>query len=166
MIAVPIGPRVQRMVAAAAPAYLAARGTPKHPREPVNHACIGHRFESGVLATWEFRRGREVVRIEPNGPIIASIIELQRRAATDGLGIVYSFDEFVRPAIDSGALTPILADWWQSFSGPFLYYPSRTLMPTPLRAFVDFVLAERQAKPARASAKASNKAPAKARQKR
>ncbi|WP_118178434.1 LysR family transcriptional regulator [Paraburkholderia phosphatilytica] len=149
MIAVPIGPRVQRMVAAAAPAYLAAHGTPKHPRELVDHACIGHRFESGVLATWEFRRGRDVVRIEPNGPMIASIIELQRRAAVDGHGVIYSFDEFVRPALDTGELVPILADWWQSFSGPFLYYPSRTLMPTPLRAFVDFVLAENHAKPAK-----------------
>jgi DNA-binding transcriptional LysR family regulator len=141
MIAVPIGPRVQRFVAAAAPSYLAARGIPQHPRELVNHACIGHRFDSGVLATWEFKQGDDVVRIEPNGPLIASLIELQRRAAIEGLGIVYSFDEFLRPAIESGALVPVLDDWWQSFSGPFLYYPSRTHMPGPLRAFVDFILA-------------------------
>ncbi len=143
MIAVPIGPRTQRFVAAAAPSYLAARGVPRHPRELVKHACIGHRFDSGVLATWEFKRGGEVVRIEPNGPLIASVIELQRGAAVDGLGIVYSFDEFLRAAIERGELTPILEGWWQSFSGPFLYYPSRTHMPGPLRAFVDFILAAR-----------------------
>jgi DNA-binding transcriptional LysR family regulator len=141
MIAVPIGPRVQRFVAAAAPSYLAARGVPQHPSELVKHACIGHRFDSGVLATWEFVRGDEVVRIEPNGPLIASVIELQRGAAIDGLGLVYSFDEFLRPAIDRGELVPVLEAWWQSFSGPFLYYPSRTHMPGPLRAFVDFILA-------------------------
>ncbi|SDH78788.1 LysR family transcriptional regulator [Paraburkholderia phenazinium] len=140
MIAVPIGPRVQRFVAAAAPSYLTARGTPQHPRELVDHACIGHRFDSGVLAVWEFHRGEEMVRIEPNGPLIASLIELQRGAAIDGLGIVYTFDEFLRPAIESGKLVPILDDWWQSFSGPFLYYPSRSHMPGPLRAFVDFIL--------------------------
>jgi DNA-binding transcriptional LysR family regulator len=140
MIAVPIGPRVQHFVAAAAPSYLAARGTPRHPRELVDHACIGHRFDSGVLATWEFRRGDEVVRIEPNGPMIASVIELQRAAAIDGLGIVYTFDEFLRPTLDSSKLVPILEGWWQSFSGPFLYYPSRSHMPRPLRALVDFIL--------------------------
>ncbi|KFX66511.1 LysR family transcriptional regulator [Paraburkholderia fungorum] len=141
MIAVPIGPRVQHFVAAASPAYLAARGVPRHPGELLNHACIGHRFDSGVLATWEFKRGDEVVRIEPNGPMIASVIELQRGAAVDGLGIVYSFDEFLRPAIEQGTLVPILDEWCQSFSGPFLYYPSRAHMPAPLRAFVDFILA-------------------------
>jgi DNA-binding transcriptional LysR family regulator len=141
MIAVPIGPRIQHFVAAAAPSYLAAHGTPQHPRDLIKHACIGHRFDSGVLATWEFKRGSEVVRIDPNGPLIASEIELQRSAAIDGLGIVYSFDEFLRPAIERGELVPILEPWWQSFSGPFLYYPSRTHMPGPLRAFVDFVLA-------------------------
>lgn len=141
MIAVPIGPRIQHFVAAASPSYLEARGVPQHPGELLNHACIGHRFDSGVLATWQFERGDEVVRIEPNGPMIASLIELQRRAAVDGLGIVYSFDEFLRPAIEQGALVPILDEWCQSFTGPFLYYPSRTHMPVPLRAFVDFILA-------------------------
>jgi DNA-binding transcriptional LysR family regulator len=141
MIAMPVGPRIQHFVAAAAPSYLAARGVPHHPRDLVRHACIGHRFESGVLATWEFKRGDEVVRFEPNGPLIASVIELERGAAIDGLGIVYSFDEFLRAAIERGELVPVLEPWWQSFSGPFLYYPSRTHMPTPLRAFVDFILA-------------------------
>ena len=141
MIAVPIGPRVQHFVAAAAPSYLAARGIPQHPGELLNHACIGHRFDSGVLATWEFKRGDDVVRIEPNGPMIASVIELERGAAIAGLGIVYSFDEFLRPAIEQGALVPVLGEWCQTFTGPFLYYPSRTHMPAPLRAFVDFILA-------------------------
>jgi hypothetical protein len=32
----------------------------------------------------------------------------------------------------------VLADWRQSFSGPFLDYPSRN-MSASLRAFVDFI---------------------------
>ena len=60
-------------------------------------------------------------------------------AAVAGLGIVYLFEDWLRPALDSGALEPVLASWWPSFSGPFLYYPSRQYMPAPLRAFVDFI---------------------------
>ncbi|KXV05045.1 LysR family transcriptional regulator [Caballeronia megalochromosomata] len=139
MIAVPIGPRTQRFVAVAAPSYLAAHGEPKHPRDLVNHACIGHRFDSGVLAVWEFMRGKDVIRIAPEGPLVTSSIEISRSAAIAGLGLVYTFDEFVRGAIDSGALVPVLKPWWQSFTGPRLYYPSRTHMPGPLRAFIDFI---------------------------
>jgi DNA-binding transcriptional LysR family regulator len=94
-----------------------------------------------VLPAWEFERRGEVIRISPNGPLVASTIDLERSAAIAGLGVIYSFEEFLRPAIESGALAPLLTEWWQTFRGPFLYYASRTHMPGPLRAFVDFVLA-------------------------
>ena len=49
MIAVPIGPRVQRFASAAAPTYLAARGRPPIRRDLLDHACIRHRFASGII---------------------------------------------------------------------------------------------------------------------
>ena len=42
-------------------------------------------------------------------------------------------------SIDTGALEPVLESWWESFPGPFLYYPGRRHLPAPLRAFVDFI---------------------------
>ena len=139
MIAIPIGPRTQRFVAAAAPRYLAARGSPHHPRDLVNHACIRHRFTRGYAPPWEFEKGGKTVKITPGGPLVASTGELQVGAAIAGIGIVYTFEEFLKNALESGALIPVLAPWWQSFTGPRLYYPSRSHMPTPLRAFVDFI---------------------------
>jgi hypothetical protein len=32
-----------------------------------------------------------------------------------------------------------MEEWWLRFSGPFLYYSGRRLVPAPLRAFIDFV---------------------------
>ncbi len=64
-------------------------------------------------------------------------------AAIAGVGVIYHFEDWLRPHLASGALEPILEDWWLSFSGPFLYYPGRRLVPAPLRAFVDFVKAWR-----------------------
>lgn len=139
MIAVPIGPRVQRYAAAAAPAYLAARGEPSHPRDLVDHACIRHRFPSGATLDWEFIRGAEVVRIKPDGPLVATTAELELSAAVAGLGVICTFEDFLSEALARGDLVPVLSDWWQSFSGPYLYYPSRRNMPAPLRAFIDFV---------------------------
>jgi DNA-binding transcriptional LysR family regulator len=143
MIAVPVGPRTQRFVIAAAPSYIAARGRPRHPNDLLDHACIRHRFPSGRVAPWEFERDGKVIRISPEGPLIATAIEMEVAAAVAGLGLISMFEEALRPDLDSGALVAVMEEWWQGFSGPFLYYPSRTHMPAPLRAFVDFIKAER-----------------------
>lgn len=139
MIAVPLGPRVQRFVAAASPAYLAAHGRPTHPRDLLRHACIRHRFLSGVSPPWEFEREGEIVRVSPKGPLVTNTIELGLASAVAGLGVICSFEEFLAPALASGALQPVLEDWWQAFPGPSLYYASRRHMPAPLRAFIDFL---------------------------
>ncbi len=149
MIAIPIGPRIQRFAAAAASSYLDRRGRPQHPRELLGHACLGGRFRGTVSLPWEFERDGEVVRIDPVGPLLVSLgtaSDLAVDAAIAGTGIVHHFEEWLRPHFVSGALEPILEPWWQSFSGPFLYYPGRRLVPTPLRAFIDFIKAsaERQ----------------------
>jgi DNA-binding transcriptional LysR family regulator len=139
MIAIPIGPRSQRFVVAAAPAYIARKGKPEHPRELIHHACIRHRFASGVIPGWEFERGGKLIKVTPKGPLIASTAAISVGAAVAGIGLIYTFEEYVSSAIASGELVPVLGAWWQSFTGPRLYYPSRTHMPVPLRAFVDFI---------------------------
>lgn len=141
MIAVPIGPRRQRFATAASAIYLEKHGHPQHPRDLLQHACIRHRFSSGVTPNWEFEREGEIVRISPAGPLIATTTDLRISAAMAGVGIVYSFEDHLAPYMKDGTLVPVLQDWWQSFSGPFLYYASRRHMPAPLRAFVDFIKA-------------------------
>ncbi|MGN6141967.1 MAG: LysR substrate-binding domain-containing protein [Mesorhizobium sp.] len=144
MIAVPIGPRTQRFACTASPTYLDRHGRPDHPRDLLAHACLRARFPSGATPTWEFERGSEVVRIDPAGPLIVragGATDLAVDAAIAGTGIVYLFEDWLRPHLDSGLLEGVLEPWWQSFSGPFLYYPGRRLVPPPLRAFIDFVRA-------------------------
>jgi DNA-binding transcriptional LysR family regulator len=142
MIAVPIGPRVQRFAAAASPGYLDRCGRPQHPRDLLNHACLLGRFASGAMTAWEFECDGEVVRVDPSGPLLVQVgaaTDLAVDAAIAGTGIIYLFEDWLRPLLDSGTLEPVLERWWQRFSGPFLYYPGRRLLPAPLRAFVDFI---------------------------
>ncbi|MCV0413792.1 MAG: LysR family transcriptional regulator [Brevundimonas sp.] len=144
MIAVPIGPRRQRFASAAAPGYLDRRGRPEHPRDLLQHDCLRSRGSSGALLPWEFERDGEIVMIDPPGPLIVNLgagVEVIVQAGLAGTGIVFLFEDWLRPHLDSGALEPILPDWWQEFSGPFLYYPGRRHVPAPLRAFVDFIKA-------------------------
>jgi DNA-binding transcriptional LysR family regulator len=143
MIAVPIGPRVQRFATAAAPAYLDRHGRPTHPRDLIGHACILGRFASGALTSpWEFEQAGEIVRVEPSSRLIVRVggaTDLAVDSAVAGSGIIHLFEDWLRPHLDSGALEAVLEGWWQPFSGPFLYYSGRRLLPPPLRAFVDYV---------------------------
>jgi DNA-binding transcriptional LysR family regulator len=147
MIAIPIGPREQRFATAAAPSYLDRRGRPKHPRDLLEHACLRGRFASGTMTAWEFERDGEVVKLDPSGPLIVRVgagTDLEVDAAIAGCGVITLFEDWLRPHLDSGALEAVLEPWWQRFSGPFLYYPSRRHLPAPLRAFVDFVGAQQR----------------------
>ncbi|RFB75695.1 LysR family transcriptional regulator [Methylovirgula sp. 4M-Z18] len=142
MVRIPIGPRRQRFCTAASPAYLAKRGRPEHPNDLLRHDCIRHRFASGVSPAWEFEQGQDVIRIVPQGPLISNEMRLEVHAARQGLGLIHTFAESLAPALAAGELVAVLDDWSPSFSGPYLYYPSRDHMPAPLRAFIDFVKAD------------------------
>lgn len=142
MIAVPIGPRLQRFATAASPAYLDARGRPEHPRELLQHACLRGKFPSGAMPLWEFERDEEVIALDPGGPLVVRVgggVDLAVQAAVDGLGIIHLFEDWLRLHLESGALEPVLQPWWQSFPGPFLYYPGRRYLPSPLKAFIEFI---------------------------
>lgn len=139
MIAVPIGPPM-RFALVASPAYLAARGTPTHPAELSGHASIRHRFPSGAMTPWEFEKDGEVVRVAPGrSPLVTNAIEVLIAGAVEGAGLMFTFPGFVAAELADGRLVEVLPDWSQSFPGPSLYYPSRRLVPGPLRAFVDFI---------------------------
>jgi DNA-binding transcriptional LysR family regulator len=141
MVAVPIGPARQRFATAASPAYLARHGRPQHPNDLLDHRCLPGRRGNGVPAPWEFERDGELIRIEPVGPLVLDVnaIDLAVSAAIDGCGIVHLFEDWLRPALDSGALEPVLEPWWQSFSGPFLYYHGRDHVPAPLKVLIGYV---------------------------
>lgn len=142
MIAIPIGPRVQRYVTAASPAYLSLRGTPTHPNDLLEHDCVRFRFTSGVIPAWEFSRGGRSLKVSPQGPLITNRVELQLAAAQAGLGLIHGFEGFIAPVVAAGKLELVLEDWSDRFPGPYLYYASRRNMPAPLRAFVDFLKSE------------------------
>ena len=63
--------------------------------------------------------------------------DLMIRAAIDGLGLTFSFEEYIAPQIASGALVRVLEDWCPPFAGYFLYYPSRRQRSAALSALID-----------------------------
>lgn len=72
-----------------------------------------------------------------DGPLNLDDIELMTRAALDGIGLAFTFEEHVAPHLASGALVRVLEDWCPPFAGFFLYYPSRRQQPAALSALID-----------------------------
>ena len=71
-----------------------------------------------------------MVRVDPQGPRVVQAggaTDLAVEMAIAGDGIIQLFEDWLRPHLDSCALEPVLRDWWQPFSGPFL------------RAFLDVI---------------------------
>ncbi|TMV14633.1 LysR family transcriptional regulator [Arenibacterium halophilum] len=144
MIALPLGPRRQQAALAAAPAYLERAGIPAHPRDLLHHDCLRARFTSGALVPWEFERNGETLSLDVRARLTvgtngsAALIG----HAISGMGLCMAFRNWLQPHFDSGALVPVLQDWWPGFEGPFLYFHGRR-PPAPLRAFVDYLRAAR-----------------------
>lgn len=144
MIAVRIGPRSQQLAYAAAPSYLARRGTPLEPRDVIEHDAIRLRFSSGALVAWEFERDDTTLTVDPPGRLIVGVdaVAAAIAAARSGHGIIATFRNWLDPDFDAGSLQPVLNDWWPRFDGPRLYFPRR-FMPAPLRALIDFIGSQR-----------------------
>ncbi len=144
MIAVPIGPR-HRFAVVGTPDYFDNRPVPTTPHDLKDHACVRYRFAGGSLYRWEFERGGIELEIEVQGPLTLGDQDVILDAVLQGGSLGYLFEEQVRSAIADGSLVQVLEDWCPFYPGFFLYYPSRRQLPTALRAFIDFVKAERPA---------------------
>jgi DNA-binding transcriptional LysR family regulator len=128
----------QRAAIVAAPAYFDSHPKPKTPRDLTTHRCISHRLGAGApVYRWEFeKRGRPVV-VSVSGPLVFTDPTFTLRAALDGLGLAYVFQDDVADHLARGDLVRVLEDWCPPFEGYFLYYPSRRHQPPALQALVD-----------------------------
>lgn len=139
MIAVPVS-TLQRQIAVASPAYLAQYGTPQHPKDLLNHRCIGWRKSPGVSPyRWEFaEQGREF-DVDVNPQLTTNDMGVMIRTVCAGGGISFGMEETYAPYIARGELVTVLDEFLPTFPGFFLYFSGRKHMPPKLRAFIEHV---------------------------
>lgn len=143
MIAIPLGP-LQRYLVVGSPAYLAARGTPRHPSELSQHDCIGYRLTPHHHYRWAFAAEGKLLEIEVSGPLTTSTPALYLGAAEAGLGLAYCQEEEVSRQLAQGTLVTVLASWSPTFAGFNLFYPSRHQLGRGLRTLIDMLKAHHQ----------------------
>lgn len=140
MIAVRIGPDV-RMALVGSPLYFDKRPPPKTPQDLTEHLCINLRLPTlGGLYAWELKKGKRELNVRVDGQLVVNGISQLLNAALSGLGLAFVLEDVIREPVAKGLLKPVLEDWWPTFSGYHLYYPSRR---QPSQAFALLVNALR-----------------------
>ena len=152
MVAVPVSGDV-RLVVVGAPAYLARRGRPQHPRDLAAHECLNwHPTADAPPYRWEFTepgaegRGRDF-SVAVRERVLSNDAALLLRLARAGRGLTMCFEDEVRDDLARGALVAVLEEFSTPFPGFYLYYPERRHASPALRALVDSLrLARRPAR--------------------
>jgi DNA-binding transcriptional LysR family regulator len=136
MVAVRVS-RDQRLAVVGSPAYFERCPKPRSPHDLTNHDCINLRAGSVLPYRWEFEKDGEALSVDVSGPLVTDDADLMILAAVEGIGMTFSFEEYVAPHLASGALVRVLEDWCPPFPGYFLYYPSRRQQTAALSALIE-----------------------------
>jgi DNA-binding transcriptional LysR family regulator len=132
-----------RSVVAAAPAYLAAHGTPKTVADLAHHNCLGYTLAHSTRAgQWAFgERGEATVAIAGN--LSANNGDALRAAAVAGQGIIYQPTFVIADDLRAGTLVALPLDQpTMELGGIYAVYLPERNPPAKVRALIDF-LAER-----------------------
>ncbi len=127
-----------RLIACAAPDYLAAQGVPRHPEELGNHRCLMYtNLASGSV--WVFERNGKKIRKRITGQVKSNNGEFLRAMAGRGHGVALLPDFIVGPLIDDGRLVPVFGDYTTATQGVHVVFPERKNLCAMVRAFIDHV---------------------------
>jgi DNA-binding transcriptional LysR family regulator len=125
-------------IGVAAPAYLAAHGMPASVRELRRHRCLMGFARGELPEAWWTVAGRKV---QLDGVFFCNSPGLLVRAAERGLGIALVPTLAVESLLASGKLVVVMPGVLRSEGRIALVYPERELVPPPVRAFVEWMVA-------------------------
>ena len=130
-----------KFITIASTKYLDKYGTPKQPKDLLNHNCIRHRFGSGnhIYEKWEFEKENKEFSVNISGNIILNSSEAIKHAVLNHFGIAYTEYGNVKSEIKEGKLKHILKSYDTECSGYYLYYPNRKQVSPTLRAFIEHI---------------------------
>jgi len=123
----------------ASPEYLARHGTPRTPRDLLQHHCLHYNVIS-EREEWTFGgpQGDETIVVKAafccnNGEVLA-------QAAVQGLGITLLPDFIIEDALSDGRLVRVLEGRERSPLVLSVLYPSRRHVPVKTRSFIDYAV--------------------------
>ena len=133
--------RAQKVMVAS-PAYLDARGRPRHPQDLLAHDTLSL-VEMETVQSWTFlpvRGDGEPVRVDVEPRLLCGEFNVLLQASLAGSGICGLPATLCGPHIGAGLLEHVLPDWQAGESVMHLVYPSRRGLLPAVRALVDFLV--------------------------
>jgi DNA-binding transcriptional LysR family regulator len=119
--------------------YFHRRGTPRHPRELRDHACLGYAWLAAGQA-WRFRDARGTEEVVPvKGPFTATNGDALAFAVEAGLGIAWQPDFLVWDAIRDGRIVTVLDDWEAPPLAVHLVTPAGGPRPMRVAVLLEFL---------------------------
>ncbi|MGE5115767.1 MAG: LysR family transcriptional regulator [Betaproteobacteria bacterium] len=127
---------------AAAPVYLARRGTPRTPAELTAHDCLVYSSVQGD-DRWAFTApsGKETSTLV-KGPLRSNNLSAVLEACRAGMGLAVLPSYVARESLAQGAIVPVLADHVLPSQQLHAVFPSPKLLPGKVRSFIDFLQRE------------------------
>jgi len=110
LVALPVTLKNRRVVCAS-PAYLRQHGTPDHPEDLRQHACLCFQLSERVHNRWRFTQGNKTCTVEVSGPIVSDDGDAVRQLALLGEGVVYKSYLDVAQDLAQGRLVALCPDW-------------------------------------------------------
>jgi DNA-binding transcriptional LysR family regulator len=137
MIAVRIG-RDMRLVIVGSPEYVGQRPIPKQPRDLLQHNCITLRLPTrGGLYAWELKKGKREMQVRVDGQLTFNGTYQMLNAAIDGAGLAFVPEDLAHPHVAAGRLRYVLEDWFPTFPGLHIFYPTRREFSKALAVVVE-----------------------------
>ncbi len=129
-----------RLLLVASPDYLAQRGTPEHPEDLAEHACIA--MDNWVPNAISALQGPDgPVKVEFRNRIRTNRQETARKAAIDGFGIAPVVEMTCWRELRSGALVEVLPGSLPGPSPMYAVYPSARARSAAVLALVEHLVA-------------------------
>ncbi len=128
-----------RLVLCASPAYLQARGQPRHPSDLAHHEVLAYSLFS-MGDQWEFTgpEGTASVKVTPR--LRTNSGDTCRVAALRGQGIVLQPSFLVGPDLLAGTLVEVMPAWRSIELGVYAVYPSRKFVSPKVRLMIEFLV--------------------------
>jgi DNA-binding transcriptional LysR family regulator len=128
-----------RLVLAAAPKYLEARGAPQTLEDLSLHRCLtyGH---MAAAQRWTLQREGAPVSVPVDSRLCSNNGDVLRSAALDGIGIANLPTFLVGPDIAAGRLAVVLKDAPPAPLGIYALYAPNRYLAAKTRVFIDFLV--------------------------